>query len=75
MINVIRVMSGLRPYTTDGLPLVGEVQGLNGFFMAAGHEGDGIALAPVTGKIVADMITTGKTFIDVTPISPNRFNK
>jgi glycine/D-amino acid oxidase-like deaminating enzyme len=74
-INVIRVMSGLRPYTTDGLPLVGEVQGMNGFFMAAGHEGDGIALAPVTGKIVADMITTGKTFIDVTPLSPNRFNK
>ena len=74
-INVIRVMSGLRPYTTDGLPLVGEVQGLNGFFMAAGHEGDGIALAPVTGKVVADMITTGKTFIDITALSPNRFNK
>ncbi|MCP4177679.1 MAG: FAD-binding oxidoreductase [bacterium] len=74
-INVIRVMSGLRPYTPDGLPLVGKVQGFDGFFMAAGHEGDGIALAPVTGRIVADLITTGKTFMDVSALSPNRFNK
>ncbi len=72
--NFIRVMSGVRPYTPDGLPLVGFVKGLEGFFMAAGHEGDGLALAPVTGKMVADIIEEGKTFMDVSAIDPNRFN-
>ena len=41
--------------------------------MSAGHEGDGIALSPVTGKIVADMIVDGKTFMDVSALDPNRF--
>ncbi|MDK2822780.1 MAG: hypothetical protein PWQ67_1040 [Clostridia bacterium] len=71
--NIIRAIAGLRPYTPDGLPLLGPVNGLNGFYLAAGHEGDGIALAPITGKIIADLITDGKTFMDVTALSPNRF--
>ncbi len=72
-INVIRVMAGLRPYTPDGLPLLGWVDGLEGFFMAAGHEGDGIALSPVTGKVVSELICDGTTFVDMTPFDPNRF--
>lgn len=71
--NFIRVMSGLRPYTADGLPLIGHVKGMEGFFMAAGHEGDGIALSPVTGRIVADLICDGKTFMDVSAFDANRF--
>lgn len=72
-INFIRTMGGVRPYTPDGLPLVGYVKGLEGFFMAAGHEGDGIALAPVTGKLVSELITEGKTFMDIEALNPNRF--
>lgn len=71
--NFIRVMSGLRPYTSDGLPLIGHVKGIEGFFMAAGHEGDGIALSPVTGRIVADLICDGRTFMDVSAFDANRF--
>lgn len=73
-IHIIRTMGGLRPFTPDGLPLIGFVHGLEGYFMAAGHEGDGIALAPVTGKIVADLIVDGKTFTDVSALNPNRFD-
>lgn len=72
-IHIIRTMGGVRPYTPDGLPLVGYVNNLEGYFMSAGHEGDGIALSPVTGKIVADMIVDGKTFMDVSALDPNRF--
>lgn len=72
-VNIIRTMGGIRPYTPDGLPLVGFVKGIDGFFMAAGHEGDGIALAPVTGRIVAELITEGKTFMNVEALNPNRF--
>ena len=72
-IHIIRTMGGLRPYTPDGLPLVGYVNRPEGYFMAAGHEGDGIALSPITGKIVADLIVDGRTFMDVSALDPNRF--
>jgi len=45
-LHVIRTFAGLRPYTPDGLPILGQAEGTEGFFVAAGHEGDGIALAP-----------------------------
>jgi glycine/D-amino acid oxidase-like deaminating enzyme len=72
-IHIIRTMGGVRPYTPDGLPVVGYVNQLEGYFVSAGHEGDGIALSPVTGKIVADLIVDGKTFMDVSALDPNRF--
>ena len=53
-VNIIRTFAGLRPYTPDGLPILGPLAELPGLIMAAGHEGDGIALAPVTGKKVAE---------------------
>lgn len=55
-VNIIRTFSGLRPYTPDGLPILGPVPELPGLIMAAGHEGDGIALAPVTGMKIAGMM-------------------
>ena len=55
-VNIIRTFAGLRPYTPDGLPIHGPVMELPGLIMAAGHEGDGIALAPVTGKKVAEFL-------------------
>ena len=73
--SIIRTMGGLRPYTPDGLPLIGWTDKIEGFFMAAGHEGDGIALAPVTGKVVSDIILKGETFVDMSGFNPNRFNK
>lgn len=59
-LHVIRAFAGLRPYTPDGLPILGAVEGLEGFIMAAGHEGDGITLSPVTGEIIAKVITRGE---------------
>ena len=74
-VSIIRCFSGFRPYTPDGLSMMGEVRTLPGFYMAAGHEGDGIALAPITGRLMAEMIAEGKTSYDITPFSPNRFLK
>jgi len=59
-LHVIRAYAGLRPYTPDGLPILGPVESLEGFIMAAGHEGDGITLSPVTGEIIAKVITRGE---------------
>jgi len=64
-VNVIRTFAGLRPATPDGLPILGEASHPKGFIIAAGQEGDGIALAPITGKLIGDLITKGEF--------PNRF--
>ena len=74
-VSIIRCFSGFRPYTPDGLSMMGEVRTLPGFYMAAGHEGDGIALSPVTGRLMAELIAEGKTSYDIAPFSPNRFLK
>jgi glycine/D-amino acid oxidase-like deaminating enzyme len=55
-VNLVRAFAGLRPRTPDGMPILGPVQSLPGLIMAAGHEGDGIALAPITGQIIADCV-------------------
>lgn len=55
-LHVIRAFAGLRPYTPDGLPILGKVESVDGFIMAAGHEGDGITLAPITGEMIARLV-------------------
>jgi len=54
--QVIRSYAGLRPWSPDYLPLIGPVQSVPGFYLASGHEGAGIGLAPVTGKLIADWV-------------------
>ena len=73
-LQFIRVFSGLRPYTPDGLPILGKVTGLPGFIMAAGHEGDGIALAPITGRIIADLIVDNQTTFPLKEYNLERFS-
>jgi sarcosine oxidase subunit beta len=55
-VHIIRTIAGFRPATPDGLPIAGAADGQEGMFIATGHEGDGIALAPITGKRLSDMI-------------------
>lgn len=72
-IRIIRTFSGLRPYTPDGMPILGPVAGMEGIYVAAGHEGDGIALAPITGKIIANVACGIEPGIDLSPFSMKRF--
>lgn len=72
-VHFIRTFSGLRPYVPDNLPIIGPVDGVPGFFMAAGHEGDGIALSAITGLLVGELIIDGNPSFDVDVLSPNRF--
>ncbi len=72
-INFIRTFAGLRPSTPDGMPFLGEIPGAPGFYIAAGHEGDGIALSPVTGLVMADLITGKKPEFPMEAFNPGRF--
>jgi sarcosine oxidase subunit beta len=72
-INFIRTFAGLRPSTPDGMPFLGEIPGAPGFFIAAGHEGDGIALSPITGLVLADLVTGKKPAFPMEAFDPGRF--
>lgn len=71
--RLIRTMTGFRPYTGDGLPIIDRVANVDGLILAVGHEGDGIALAPITGKLVADLVE-GKQNPLLAPLSLERFS-
>lgn len=71
--SVIRSYAGLRPWSPDHLPLVGPVASVPGLWLATGHEGAGIGLAPVTGQIVAEWIVDGRMPALAGPIRPERF--
>ena len=52
---VIRSYAGLRPWTEDHLPIISRVEHIPNYFIA-GHEGDGISLAAVTGKVIEELL-------------------
>ncbi|WP_400163610.1 NAD(P)/FAD-dependent oxidoreductase [Brevibacillus sp. TJ4] len=64
-LRIIRTMIGFRPYTGDGLPIVDEMPEVKGLIVAAGHEGDGIALAPISGLLVADLLEGRRRYAHV----------
>ncbi len=65
--------AGLRPATPDDLPILGKTE-INGYFVASGHFRDGILLAPVTAQIMSELITDGKTDLDIAAFSPQRYS-
>lgn len=72
---LIRTYAGLRPWTADHLPIISHVEEVPGFYIAAGHEGDGISLAAITGKLIAEMIEGQKTTVPIESLSHNRFQE
>ena len=63
----------LRPVSEDDLPIVGEVPGWDGVYMATGAGRKGILLGPAMGKAIAELVTTGRTDLPIEPFSPGRF--
>jgi glycine/D-amino acid oxidase-like deaminating enzyme len=72
--RIIRTMTGFRPYTGDGLPIIDRAPEVDGYIIAAGHEGDGLALAPLTGQLVVDLIKgSGPTHHFLSGLRVDRF--
>jgi D-amino-acid dehydrogenase len=65
------VWVGPRPVTPDGIPLVGALRAPN-VFVAGGHGMWGLAQGPVTGRMLAEQITTGKQPEALRPLDPLR---
>ena len=68
-VNCIRSYAGVRPFVTDHLPLITDVKKVPGFYIAAGHEGDGISMAPMTGRLVSELLSGENPYMDLTPFN------
>jgi len=67
------VRVGLRPKTADELPAVGASPTMPQVFYATGHYRNGVLLAPLTARLVADLVLEGKTDGDLALLQPRRF--
>ena len=73
-INPKRAWAGLYEMTPDHHPILGESREVPGFFFANGFSGHGVMHAPATGKILSDLLLTGKTdLIDASLLDYARF--
>jgi glycine/D-amino acid oxidase-like deaminating enzyme len=73
-VNPKRAWAGLYEMTPDHHPILGESPDVPGFFFANGFSGHGVMHAPATGKILSDLILTGKTdLIDASLLNFSRF--
>ncbi|PQZ57767.1 glycine oxidase [Bacillus sp. MYb209] len=72
---VIRSYAGLRPWTEDHLPIISGVEHIPNYFIAAGHEGDGISLAAVTGKVIEELLNDKETIIPIEQLRLSRFTE
>lgn len=66
--------AGFRPEAADDMPILGW-SGIRGLMMATAHFRNGILLAPITARIVADLILGGSSSISLEPFSLHRFRK
>lgn len=71
--RIVTRQACFRPVTQDGLPLIGKVPGVEGAYVATGHNVWGILNGPATGEAIAELIVDGAAqFTDLTPFDPVR---
>ena len=62
----------LRPMPVDGKPYVGKAPGYENIYVASGHWSEGVHYAPLTGKVISDLIASGTSETDISAISADR---
>lgn len=70
---VVRCWAGIEGETPDKLPILGASKASAGVFHAFGFSAHGFQLAPIIGRVIADLICRGKTDFDLGAFHINRF--
>jgi D-amino-acid dehydrogenase len=69
------VWTGLRPCTPDSLPYLGRTARYANLTLACGHGHVGMGLAPIGGKLVAQLVVGDRPDMDVRPFETDRFTR
>lgn len=73
-VNVKRAWAGLRPGTPDELPILGPVEGVAGYYNACGHFRTGILNSPLTGLLLAELLSGVPLSFPIEPFLLSRFD-
>jgi sarcosine oxidase subunit beta len=65
--------AGLRPLTPDGRGILDWAPGIEGLYLAIGFCGHGFQHSPAAGEMVAELLTTGRTSLDLSDLRLSRF--
>lgn len=69
---LVETVAGLRPGSPDNAPMLGR-SALEGLLVATGHHRNGVLLTPLTGDVMAEVLTGGEPPEVARPFSPGRF--
>ena len=72
-LELVQIWSGLRPCTPDGLPFLGRCRDFVNLTVAAGHAMIGLSLSPITGKLVAELVTGAPISVNLELTRVERF--
>ncbi len=64
---------GSRPCTPDMMPVIGAAPRHRNLWFAFGHAHHGFTLGPVTGRLIAELVTGEPPFVDPSPYRAERF--
>ena len=67
------VRSGLRPCSPDGLPYIGRFGRFANLSTATGHAMMGVSLAPISGKLIAELLSDERPSCAIEALSPERY--
>jgi D-amino-acid dehydrogenase len=72
--EVTEVWSGFRPCTPDGVPYVGRAETYRNVLLACGHGHIGMGLAPISGKLISQIVAGEAPDMEMTPFRIDRFD-
>jgi len=72
--RIIRQWAGSYDMSPDHRPIVGGVDGVDGYFQACGFSGHGFMLAPIVSRLLSELITTGETSLPIDALNMRRFD-
>ena len=71
--GIVQQTACLRPYSGDGLPIIGRAPVADGVWIATGGGRRGILFSSVMGQIAADLVVSGRSELDFSPFALERF--
>jgi sarcosine oxidase subunit beta len=74
-VKVVRQWAGLYDLTPDAQPLLGETDGVDGFFQASGFSGHGFMIAPKVAQLVAQAVRGEQPELDIDRLNARRFSQ
>jgi len=71
--GIIRGQAGLHEDTPDANAIIGKVPDVDGLYVSCGFSGHGFMHSPAVGRLMAELILSGKSTPDISSLAPERF--